>query len=130
MVHHNSRFSCQQSFYNEYQNNVHPNHSNQRHQNNNSNEPNNVKSNGGVEPFNGSCWPGTQHQNELNSSSSGCILMEINFDIVCSSVKSGIRKSTFPIELPLDLTNMWSMCASLIFRGQIVIIIVFTDIIV
>ena len=43
----NSRFNCQQSFYNEYQNNVHPNHQ-QRQQNSNQQNNNVSKTNGVV----------------------------------------------------------------------------------
>ena len=43
----NSRFNCQQSFYNEYQNNVHPNHQ-QRQQNSNQQNNNVTKTNGVV----------------------------------------------------------------------------------
>ena len=73
----NSRFNCQQSFYNEYQNNVHPNHQ-QRQQNSNQQNNNVTKTNGvgGVESFHDSCWQAGQPQNELNSSSAGYILMK------------------------------------------------------
>ena len=61
----NSRFNCQQSFYNEYQNNVHPNHQ-QRQQNSNQQNNNVTKTNGVVSNSSDKVW-GLENNTNLNS---------------------------------------------------------------